>query len=288
MITAKLTTRPVLKAVVTKPYQGKGYADGYADGMEKGYTEGEQTAKAEAEAANAVILADCNEVLPTKGASTAETLEQVPARIGEIENEGAETWKYVSILNYMFRDAVMPTDHDLVVNVPNLLTTVDINSMISGTKNIRKLTLKCGREDAVLRSYFAFGSCTAIKEIDLSQFGKTDVVKITKADYLFYGDAYLERVYGKLDFSACSTLSYVFSGCPRMKDFEVVPNSIRVSFPVNACPDLSDATIQSIIDGLADLTGATAQTLTFHATVGNKLTEAQKATITAKNWTLVY
>jgi hypothetical protein len=31
-----------------------------------------------------------------------------------------------------------------------------------------------------------------------------------------------------------------------------------------------------------------AQTLTVHAEVGNKLTEAQKATITAKNWILVY
>ena len=52
--------------------------------------------------------------------------------------------------------------------------------------------------------------------------------------------------------------------------------------------NLTPETIQSIIDGMADLTGATAQTLTFHKDVGAKLTDAQKATITAKNWTLVY
>ena len=46
--------------------------------------------------------------------------------------------------------------------------------------------------------------------------------------------------------------------------------------------------MQSIIDGLKDLTGAESQTLTFHSAVGNKLTDTQKATITAKNWTLVY
>lgn len=51
---------------------------------------------------------------------------------------------------------------------------------------------------------------------------------------------------------------------------------------------LDDETIQSIIDCLADLSGQTAQTLTFHATVGAKLTNAQKATIATKNWTLVY
>ena len=51
---------------------------------------------------------------------------------------------------------------------------------------------------------------------------------------------------------------------------------------------LSDETIQSIIDGLADLTEQTTQTITFYATVGAKLTDEQKATITAKNWTLAY
>jgi hypothetical protein len=46
--------------------------------------------------------------------------------------------------------------------------------------------------------------------------------------------------------------------------------------------------MQSIIDHLKDLTGQTPQKLTFHATAGGKLTDVQKAAITAKNWTLVY
>lgn len=59
-----------------------------------------------------------------------------------------------------------------------------------------------------------------------------------------------------------------------------------VTFPQSG--KLTDASVQNIIDHLADLTGKTAQTLTFYATVGEKLTEEQKAAITAKNWTLVY
>ena len=51
---------------------------------------------------------------------------------------------------------------------------------------------------------------------------------------------------------------------------------------------LSTESVQSIIDHLKNLTGKTSQTLTFHADVGGKLTDTQKATITAKNWTLVY
>lgn len=49
---------------------------------------------------------------------------------------------------------------------------------------------------------------------------------------------------------------------------------------------LTTASVQSIIDHLKELTGAATQTLTFHATVKGNLTDAQKATISAKNWTL--
>jgi hypothetical protein len=47
---------------------------------------------------------------------------------------------------------------------------------------------------------------------------------------------------------------------------------------------LSDASIQSIIDALADLTGQTALKVSFHSDTILKLTEDQIATISAKNW----
>lgn len=51
---------------------------------------------------------------------------------------------------------------------------------------------------------------------------------------------------------------------------------------------LTNASVQSIIDHLKDLTGQTTQTLTLKADVGAAVTDAQNAAITAKNWTLVY
>jgi hypothetical protein len=78
-----------------------------------------------------------------------------------------------------------------------------------------------------------------------------------------------------------------FNGCSNLENitFEgVIGNSISFA----NSPLLTTESVQSVIDHLKDLTGATAQTLTFHATVGGNLTDAQKATITAKNWTLVY
>lgn len=47
---------------------------------------------------------------------------------------------------------------------------------------------------------------------------------------------------------------------------------------------LTDASIESIITALKDLTGATAKTITFHSTVAGKLTSEQLTQIANKNW----
>jgi hypothetical protein len=60
----------------------------------------------------------------------------------------------------------------------------------------------------------------------------------------------------------------------------------NISF--SQCNKLTDASVQSIIDHLKDMSGATAPKLTFHADVGGRLTQAQKDAISTKNWTLVY
>ena len=90
-----------------------------------------------------------------------------------------------------------------------------------------------------------------------------------------------------LDLSS-NTKTSVFAYNNSLRYVRVAPGSIKVSQNVGAANLLEDGTIQSIIDGLADFTGATAQTLTLHADVGAKLTQAQKDAVSAKNWTLVY
>jgi hypothetical protein len=86
-----------------------------------------------------------------------------------------------------------------------------------------------------------------------------------------------------------SRYTSAFTGCSKLKNITIAEgSSIDVDFNISATAVLTNTSVQSIIDHLKDLTGATTQKLTFHATVGGKLTDAQKATITAKNWTLVY
>lgn len=63
---------------------------------------------------------------------------------------------------------------------------------------------------------------------------------------------------------------------------------IAADIPLDRCNALSNASVQTAINALKDLTGLTAKKITLHADVGANLTDEQKAAITAKNWTLVY
>lgn len=98
----------------------------------------------------------------------------------------------------------------------------------------------------------------------------------------------LEIIDGKpLDYSS-ATASNIngFSNCIALVEVRFVANSIKYSISFANCSNLSTDTIQSIIDGLADLTGGTAQTLTVHQTVRNQLTDEQLTTISNKNWAI--
>ena len=108
---------------------------------------------------------------------------------------------------------------------------------------------------------------------------------VTHFSYFIYYAPSLKEV-GKLNLSSAVNVEGLFGACDSLEDVSFVENSIKISIKFNSCPLLSAESIQSIIDGLADLTGSTAQTLTLHATVKAKLTESQISQITSKNWTL--
>ena len=83
------------------------------------------------------------------------------------------------------------------------------------------------------------------------------------------------------------TWSNAFANCSSLVNI-TFSGTIGKAISFAQSSKLSTASIQNIIDCLADLTGQTAQTVTFHKTVGELLTQAQKDTISAKNWTLAY
>lgn len=78
-----------------------------------------------------------------------------------------------------------------------------------------------------------------------------------------------------------------FSGTTALENI-TIEGAICSAISFSSCSKLTNISVDSIIDHLKDLTGLTTQTLTLHPDVGARLTEEQKATITAKNWTLAY
>jgi hypothetical protein len=140
--------------------------------------------------------------------------------------------------------------------------------------------------------------------------GTVDFSQVTDEYMTFRGCDNLVRL-PRIDFSNATGASWSFGMCTKLEEIEciVVNENLTYTnffFQNSALEEvrfegvigkdmaltwsnlLSNESVQSIIDHLKDLTGATAQTLTFHATVGGKLTQAQKDAISAKNWTLAY
>lgn len=137
-----------------------------------------------------------------------------------------------------------------------------------------------------------------------------DFAKCTRFEYTFYGTRFTRL--GVIDarnanytpgmFAYSSVLKTIdkiimaettvlannaFSNCTALENI-TFDGVINTNVNLANSSNFSAASVQSIIDHLKDLTGATAKTLTFHATVGGKLTQAQKDAISAKNWTLAY
>ena len=168
----------------------------------------------------------------------------------------------------------------LVKNYANMLQQSVINEMVE------HITIN-GSKDGEIRDMAYLCSSSGdktLKHITLN----CDFSKATKMGRAFYLLQALEIIDGTpLDFSSIQASSYIsniFYCCAALKDFRVVPLSLNVDISINYSSELSSETIQSLIDGLADLTGGTAQTVSWHSTVLSKLTESQIAQILGKNW----
>ena len=130
---------------------------------------------------------------------------------------------------------------------------------------------------------------SAIESIDVVDFSHTN----SDLTGVFYCANKLHTI-GKLILksdgtSAINTSAWdeTIASCTALENI-TIEGLIGKSISFKESPKLTNASVQSIIDHLKDMTGLAAQTLTFHATVGGNLTAEQKAAISAKNWTLVY
>lgn len=125
---------------------------------------------------------------------------------------------------------------------------------------------------------YMFTNNTSIRHV-----GQIEVTHPTIAVYGVFNRCTALETVEKFTVNEGNVFTAVFDGAVNLSQIRfggVIGSAISFA----DCSKLSNDSVQSVIDCLKDLTGATAQTLTFHATVGAALTEEQKAAIAAKNW----
>lgn len=111
-------------------------------------------------------------------------------------------------------------------------------------------------------------------------------LKVTRITLGFNGRYSLQIIGGELDFSECESnqQNNPFNGCTSLEEVRFTKESIKYNLSFTQSSQLSDESIQSILDGLA--TVSSTQTLSLNSAVYAKLTEEQKQSATDKGWTI--
>jgi len=221
------------------------------------------------------------------GGTEPLALDQMAAEIARIQTGGGgeDLLSHVTGLNSAFEGAVFPEGYELTLNVPKL--SKGMGRVISYAKNLKRFTVKGNTKNVAMDCQYGFRGGNMLEVVDFSELGDGGL-KPTYMNGAFSANQKLISILGEIDFSEAANVASSFEDCFELREIRFKEGTLKKSLSIVSSSKLSDDSIQSIIDGLADLTGGTAQTLTFGPTVGGKLTEAQKAAATAKNWTLVY
>ena len=225
--------------------------------------------------------ADIKSAIEEKGVEVGDgTIDTYAKKIGEISGVGNNPLEYAVGLREVYRWVSFQEGYEITLNVPNITVAYQT---FRDVKGLKKLKLKGNEGNRVVEIY-GFLWSSDVQTLDLTEFN----AKVGNAQYMCNYCTDLESILGEIDFSECTNVGSAFYRCDNLVTLTPKANTIKLSISFASSSKLSDLSIQSIIDGLADLTGGTQQTLTLHSKSGVKLTEEQKTTITAKNWELVY
>lgn len=189
---------------------------------------------------------------------------------------GALPMYYIKSLNAMFMGTIFAENTELIVK---MLQCNTLNYAFTNTQNIKKLVLTI-ETPATIPWSMVFSSMKGVEYIDLSKCR----VKPTDFTSAFSSNQTLKSIKGNLDLSECTKTTSAFFNDTALEEVSFVPQSIKLSIDFYWCAYLTPATVDSIIEGLADLTGGTAQKVTFHSDIMDNLTPAQMNAMTAKNW----
>ena len=126
-----------------------------------------------------------------------------------------------------------------------------------------------------------FQGCSGLKTASLPQIQRI-------GQNFFSGCTSLEQVQlGNREYPLEVIGANAFRDCRALTRLELV-GQLTGSIGLPDSPLLDEGSCQALVDSLVDQTHQSAPTLTLHGDVGRRMTQLQQATITAKNWILVY
>lgn len=177
---------------------------------------------------------------------------------------------------------------EVELNLSNAYDLVSICQQKVLNKTVEHIIVNCPNQVTNIASMFYAQIATKDFETTLKHITiNVDTTKATYTTTMFYLLRGLEVIDGiPIDLTSSSGINTAFGHCSALIEIRFKECSIYKNISFSDSSLLSNVSTQSIIDGLADLTGGTAQTITLHKDVKAKLTEEQIATITSKNWTL--
>lgn len=210
-------------------------------------------------------------------------------KVGEVfeagKAQGGTDWLYyATFLNRMFGGVIFPENTEIVIRVKGENLT-DCGYLFNNCRNIKSVKMITETPDTIMNmdafcSIAGNAQCT-LELVDFTEFNR----KFKSTMNMFQYQTILKTILGAMDFTDCTNVANMFRNCLLLEEVEFVEGTISVALSFASSANLSDTSIQSIIDGLADLTGGTAQKVEFHSTVTDKLTAEQYSQIWTKNWT---
>lgn len=200
-------------------------------------------------------------------------------------NVNTSSWK---TFNQGFRNCFFLTkiNEGNIVDCSGITVNGDFSNTFYGCSSLEEVSLINIPERAINCSSL-FSLALNIIPDKIKKITFSPKLKVTRIRLGFNGRYSLQTIVGELDFSECepNQQQNTFNGCTSLIEVRFTPESIKQNLSFTQSSQLSDESIQSILDGLANVTET--RELTLHSEVYAKLTEEQKQSATDKGWTII-
>ena len=227
--------------------------------------------------------------------SVAEKLTTIAENTPKVFNAGYEKGKaegglldYAIDLNFEYQNFdVEAVEVVFGAKVKGIVPSCPSFYSTSGMKYLKvDVSGECEKGAISYDSKFRFNTNEYADTLEILELPIIEKLLPNTLNRAFQNRRKLKEIRATIDATHCTSFSNNGLGCPLLEEIRFKPNTIFVNLLLNYCPLLSNESIESTVNGLADLTGQESQTVTFHADVKAKLTDEQITTITSKNWTL--